>query len=306
MTAYLIKRILYFGTILAVATGTIWLYHLWWEHNALETPDVVTAAPFAYTERIPVRGVLVWEEALLTSRWDGSVVFPEPGARRVARGETVAVVNSSSGRMAVRSDAVGYFLPALDGAEGEWRYSSLWPGMAPLPPSPPLAHIPPGASVRRGEALGNLLPQPQELRCVLYADLTPSLERDIRAGFVRVKTGERSWPVRASVRASRFLGAKVKLYLTLPFFPVETALSREIRLLLEAGERIGVAVPESSVFYREGKLGVLQVEGNMVKFKEIQGLPVEGGRFFVQSGLQPGNIVVLDADGAKEGKIRLW
>jgi hypothetical protein len=51
---------------------------------------------------------------------------------------------------------------------------------------------------------------------------------------------------------------------------------------------------------------VLQVEGNVASFKEVWGMPVEGGNFFIQKGLQPGNVVVLDADGAKEGKIRLW
>lgn len=302
----MIKRILYFGTILAVTTGTIWLYQCWWEQNALETPDVTAVVSYSYTERTPVRGALVWEETLLLSRWDGSVSYPELGARRVARGETVATVNSTSGRMAIRSEAVGYFIPALDGAEGEWRYSSLWPGMPALPASPSLVFFSPGATVRRGGAVGKLIPQPQELRCVVYADATPSLQKDIQAGFVRVKTEAHGWPGRATVRASRFLGSKVKLYLTLPFFSVENTFSREILLLLEAGERFGASVPESSVFYREGKLGVYKVEGNMVKFKEIEGLPVEGHRFFVQKGLQSGNIVVLDAEKAKEGKIRLW
>ena len=306
MTAYLIKRILYFATVLSVATGTIWVYQYWWEQNALESPDVVSAAPYTHIERIPVKGVLIWEETVLVSRWDGNLSYPETGTRRVARGETVAVIGSSSGRMAVRSESVGYFVPGLDGAEGEWRYASHWPGMAPLPPSPVLSVFSPGSYVRRGGAVGKLISQPQELRCVLYADVTPSLQKDIHTGFVRVKTEAHGWPGKAAVRASRFLGTKVKLYLTLPFFPVENVASREISLFIETGEHAGVAVPESSVRYRDGKLGVFQVEGNIVKFKEIEGLPVEGHRFFVQKGLQSGNIVVLDAERAKEGKIRLW
>ena len=44
---------------------------------------------------------------------------------------------------------------------------------------------------------------------------------------------------------------------------------------------------------------------NVASFKEVWGMPVEGGNFYTK-GLQPGNVVVLDADGAKEGKIRLW
>lgn len=306
MTAYLIKRIFYFAAVLAVATGTIWVYQYWWEQNALESPDVVSAVPYTYIERIPVKGVLIWEETVLVSRWDGNLSYPEPGTRRVARGETVAVIGSSSGKMAVRSESVGYFVPGLDGAEGEWRYSFHWPGMAPLPASPAFADFSSGVFVRRGDPVGKLISQPQELRCVLYADVTPALQKDIQTGFVRVKTEAHGWPGRAAVRASRFLGTKMKLYLTLPFFSLENVKSREIALFLETGEHVGVAVPESSVRYREGKLGVFQVEGNIVKFKEIEGLPVEGHRFFVQKGLQSGNIVVLNAERAKEGKIRLW
>ncbi|MDD3915775.1 MAG: hypothetical protein PHX00_01385 [Synergistaceae bacterium] len=306
MTAYLIKRIFYFAAVLAVATGTIWVYQYWWEQNALESPDVVSAVPYTYIERIPVKGVLIWEETVLVSRWDGNLSYPEPGTRRVARGETVAVIGSSSGKMAVRSESVGYFVPGLDGAEGEWRYSFHWPGMAPLPASPAFAEFSSGVFVRRGDPVGKLISQPQELRCVLYADVTPALQKDIQTGFVRVKTEAHGWPGRAAVRASRFLGTKMKLYLTLPFFSLENVKSREIALFLETGEHVGVAVPESSVRYREGKLGVFQVEGNIVKFKEIEGLPVEGHRFFVQKGLQSGNIVVLNAERAKEGKIRLW
>ncbi len=306
MRAYFLKRVVYFGTILAVAALTILLYSVWWERNSLETPDLVVAVPYVYTERFPVKGALIWEESIVRSPAEGRLLFAEPGPRRVARGEAVAVVESASGRATIRSDSVGYFIPGLDGAEGEWRYSDLWPGLAPLPASTPLACFSAEMGVRRGDPIGKLVPQPQELRCVLYTDITPSLERDITAGFVRVKTKRRGWASKAAVRASSFFSSKAKLYLTLPFFTVESALSRKIDLLLESGECLGVVLPESSVLYREGRLGVMQVEGNVVGFKEIKGLPVEGHRFFVQKGLQPGNIVVLDADGAKEGKIKLW
>ncbi len=147
-----------------------------------------------------------------------------------------------------------------------------------------------------------------DLRALLRAFL-PGLARRFSctlAGVVRVKTEPHGWTARAGVRAYRFLGSKVKLYVTLPFFTVENALSRVIDLFLETGERRGVVVPESSVMHRSGKLGVWQVEGNNVGFKEIEGRPVEGRLFFVTKGLQSGNIVVLDAQRAREGKIRLW
>ena len=204
MRAYFLKRVVYFGTILAVAALTILLYSVWWERNSLETPDLVVAVPYVYTERFPVKGALIWEESIVRSPAEGRLLFAEPGPRRVARGEAVAVVESASGRATIRSDSVGYFIPGLDGAEGEWRYSDLWPGLAPLPASTPLACFSAEMGVRRGDPIGKLVPQPQELRCVLYTDITPSLERDITAGFVRVKTKRRGWASKAAVRASSF------------------------------------------------------------------------------------------------------
>ena len=48
------------------------------------------------------------------------------------------------------------------------------------------------------------------------------------------------------------------------------------------------------------------VDGNVVSFKAVRGVPVEGGQFFITEGLKPGHIVVLHAQSGKEGKIRLW
>ncbi len=118
-----------------------------------------------------------------------------------------------------------------------------------------------------------------------YADLTPSLERDIKAGFVRVKTKETEWPAKAEVRVARFFESKVKLYLTLPFFPASVITSREMDLLLEAGERSGVSVPESAVLLREGRLGVCfwptatwSISG------PSGGFPLKAGVFSLQRG----------------------
>ncbi len=302
----LFRRFLYFFLILVIAVGTVYIYFLWWERRESLNPEVVSAVPFTHTDRIPARAILLWREELVRSRWSGTVTFPFPGPRRVPRGETLAAVDASSGKMAVRADRTGYFIPALDGMEGRWAYSAFWNGMAPLPSAPPAQFLGPGAFVEKGRPVGKLVPQPQDLRCILYADLTPSLERDIKAGFVRVKTKETEWPAKAEVRVARFFESKVKLYLTLPFFPASVITSREMDLLLEAGERSGVSVPESAVLLREGRLGVLLADGNMVHFRAVRGVPVEGGRFFITEGLKPGQIVVLHAQSGKEGKIRLW
>ena len=300
------RRILYFALILIIAVSAVKVYMLWWGRYEALNPQVIAATPYAHTDKIPARGILIWREEIVSSRWDGPVDYPSMEPRRVGRGETVAVIGASSGRMAVKAEKVGYFIPALDGVEGKWTYSAFWNGMAPLPEPPEPVFFSPGGFVEKGTPVGKIILQPQDLRCILYADVTPALEKDIRSGTVRVKTKDGEWPGKAEVRVASFHGSKVKLYLTLPFFPPDLAGSRGIRLLLEAGERAGVSLPESAVVYREGKLGVFSVEGNRVEFREITGTPVEGGRFFITEGLKPGNIAVLNARSAKEGKIRLW
>jgi len=302
----LFRRFLYFFLILVIAVGAVYIYFLWWERRESLNPDVVSAVPYTHTDRIPARALLLWREEIVVSRWSGPVTFPSSVPRRVPKGETLAAVSASSGKMAVKADKTGYFIPALDGMEGKWTYAAFWNGMAPLPPAPIPQFFGAETFVEKGRSVGKLVPQPQDLRCILYADVTPSLERDIKAGFVRVKTKETEWPAKAEVRVSRFLESKVKLYLTLPFFPASAIASRELDLLLEAGERSGVSVPESAVLLREGRLGVLLVDGNVVSFKAVRGVPVEGGQFFITEGLKPGHIVVLHAQSGKEGKIRLW
>ena len=303
---WLLKRFFYFTLILAVAAGTVKIYFLWWERQMLLNPEVVSAVPYTNTERIPVRGILIWRETVVASKWNGKVVYPSLEPRRVRKGETVAVVETSRGKMALRAEGAGYFFPALDGAEGKWSYGDFWNDLSPLPRAPLLEFLPQGREVTKGEALGKLIPQPQELRCILYADVAPSHERDIRRGFIRLKRKDLGWPQKVDVRVFLFHGRTVKLYVTLPFFPVEVALSRQLDLLLESEEKTGLSVPESAVLHREGRQGVLLVEGNMVRFHEIKGMPVEEGRFFVTSGLTPGNLVVRSAQTAREGKIQLW
>lgn len=301
----LFRKIFYFSLVLIIAVGAVNAYFLWWELRDSQNPDLVAAVSYTHADRIPARAILFWREEPVLSRWAGVLSYPSLFPGRVGKGDTVAVVDGPSGKMAVKAERAGYFLPALDGAEGGWSYSAFWPGMDPLPAAPAPVFFQPGGRVDKGGAVGKLIIQPQDLRCILYADATPSLTQDVRRGFVRVKTRPDEWPLRAEVRAARFRESKVKLYLTLPFFPSSVVSSRELPLILEAGEKTGVAVPESAVIIRDGKLGVLMVDDG-VHFKQVAGVPVEEGRFFITGGLKPGQIVVLDAQSGKEGKIRLW
>lgn len=301
----LFRKILYFSLVLLIAVGAINAYFLWWEFRDSINPDLVAAMAYTHADRIPAKAILFWREEQVNSRWTGTVTYPSMFPGRVARGDTVAVVDGPSGKMAVKAERPGYFLPAFDGAEGKWTYSSFWGGMDPLPKAPAAVFFESGSRVEKGGPVGKLVLQPQDLRCILYADAAPALVRDVKRGFVRVKTRGDEWPLRAEVRAARFRESKVKLYLTLPFFPSGMIVSRELDLILETGEKTGVAVPETAVIIRDGRLGVLLVDEG-VDFRQVSGVPVEDGRFFITQGLKPGQIVVLNAQSGKEGKIRIW
>ena len=57
---------------------------------------------------------------------------------------------------------------------------------------------------------------------------------------------------------------------------------------------------------RRGTYGVFELVGDRIEFRKVTGKPVSDGRFFVASGLQPGNPVILNAANAEEKRVRLW
>jgi hypothetical protein len=48
------------------------------------------------------------------------------------------------------------------------------------------------------------------------------------------------------------------------------------------------------------------LQGSITEFTEVEGFPAGEGNFFITKGVEPGNVVVLYANNAKEGVIRLW
>jgi hypothetical protein len=297
----LVKKTLYYSIALALGVGVIGAYFIWLDnYNALH-PDVVQAVAMGYVEELPLEGILIWDEEVVTAPREGILTYLSPLPRRVAKGEAIAEVDG----VAVKASAAGYFFPALDGLEGKWVYSQLWPASSRLI-FKEAKLLKNGSRLRKGDPVGKLAPQPQDLRCIAYFDKTLSLERDMKRGFIDVKTEPDGKSRQAVIRAADDVGQKAKVYLTLPFFPPEMLKSRFFSCSVVAGDRYGVSLPESAVIMREGKLGIFMVRGNVTEFTEVEGFPAEEGSFFITKGVVPGNLVVLYANKAREGAIRVW
>ncbi|MDR3264609.1 MAG: hypothetical protein LBT15_01220 [Synergistaceae bacterium] len=278
------------------------VYLFWLDHYNMLHPEVVQATVMGYVEELPLDGILVWDEQLVTAPRDGVLTYPSSHPRRVAKGEAVAAIDGK----ALRVEAPGYFFPALDGQEGKWVYSRLWPGISDFPPVRPARFVESGARLLRGDPIGKLVPQPQDLRCIAYLDRTPALDRDIKLGYINVRTEPHGRDRKAAVRAFVSAGQKIKVYITLPFFEPSLLVSRAFSCSVTTGDRQGVLLPDSAVVLREGKLGVLMVKGNLTEFTEIEGFPADGDNFFITKGILQGNLVVLHADRFKEGVVMLW
>ena len=297
-----LKKTVYYTIIVLLGVGVIKAYILWLDHYNMLHPELAIAMAMGYVEELPLNGILIWDERPLLAPRDGVVTYPLPLPRRVAKGEAVAAVDG----VAVYPDTPGYFSPALDGQEGKWVYSKLLPDFLQFPDPISPEPLKQGATLHKGEPLGKLVPQPQDLRCIAYLDQSPSLEQDIKRGFIEIKTEPDGKKRQAAVRAFVRVGQKIKIYVTLPFFPPDVLMTRSFSCSVTTGNRQGVSVPDSAVTLREGKLGVLMVLGNVAEFTEIEGFPADEKNFFITKGVMPGNVVVLYADKVKEGVIRPW
>jgi hypothetical protein len=297
-----LKRFFYYIVTLALAVSAGKAYLLWLDYYNTLHPDVVQVSAMGYAEELPLDGVLVWDEQVLAAPREGVLTYPSPLPRRVAKGEAVAAVDG----VAVQAEAPGYFFPALDGQEGDWLYSKLWPGVAQFPAFRKARPIENGKRLRAGEPIGKLAPQPQDLRCIAYLDRTISLERDVERGFINIRTEANGKNQRATVRAYSVIGQKIKVYITLPFFPPSVLRTRSFSCSVLTEDQQGVSVPDTAVVLRDGKLGVLLLQGSMTKFTEIEGFPTDEFNFFITKGVVPGNVVVRHAERVREGAVMLW
>lgn len=294
------------ASALVVAAGG-WFLLAWWDHFQERNQDLVQARPFVYRNDVPLNVALLWEERVVAAPLSGKVSFPGGGASlRVAKGDVLAVVTGPEGARRVTAPSPGYFAPLLDGHEGKWRYADLWFGEKALVDPGGRVAVASGTALAKGDPLGVFVPQPQELRAIGYVDRNPSSEADMARGTIRIRLKEKDLPFPATVRVSRDLGARFKVYLTLPLFPLEFLDRRIASFILSGEEHVGVVLPESAVVHRQGRQGVFVVQGQTVSFREVLGLPVSGRQFLVTEGLKAGEVVVVRGARAKEGNVRLW
>ena len=182
----------------------------------------------------------------------------------------------------------------------------MWPGTKELPDPAPLKMIGDEADVRKGEKIGKLVRQPQELRMIGYVDLTEEMKTCLNANRVMVKMDEMDTSSRALVRVFETYGHKAKVYLNIPWFPPQMLMSRKYSLLAVTGETSGVTVPESAIGVKDGEQGAYVLRGSDSSFVEVKGRPIDGSRFLVTEGLKLGDAVIVDAYGAREGRVQIW
>ncbi len=300
-------RIFYGIALFAILIVWVYAFKSYFEHYDSIHPEIAWAVPWMEVDSVTAKGIFLWNETRLASPRDGSVRFPMgSGPVRVFKGAVVVRVSSGPSVSEVRSPVEGYFIAGLDGVEGEWRYSKLWPGAKELPEVGSVRMKREGASVRKGEAVGKIVPQPQNLRFMGYADLGGNLESELAANRLMVKLDATDTPSQAYVRVYERMGHRVKLYLNMPWFPPDVLLSRNYNLTIEAGETTGVAIPESAVTLRNGREGAYVLTGSNAVFRSVRGRPISGSRFLVTEGIRLGDAVIVNGQLAREGRIKLW
>jgi len=297
-----LKRSFYYATVLLIAIMAFKIYFYWLDTYRHTHPAVFQTESGVYAEEIPFEGVLLWEERLIYASTSGPVSYPSLSPRRVRKGELLCSING----VAQNSPDAGYFCPAIDGYEGDWTYAFLWPGTSPLPSPPKATPMPNGTQVYNMQPIGKLIPQPQELRAIAWIDVTPSLEKDFERSRIKVKRIENDWGLWAEIRTKAIISQKTKIYVTLPFFTPEMVESRTFSWKISAGEQNGIYVPNSSVIFKDGVMGVYIVNGNEAIFKEIEAFHADEDNIFITSGIIPGDMLIIDATRAREGQVNVW
>ena len=299
------QRLLYYSLLMFIFIMSYRVYRTWYEDYRNSHPQIIEAVTTNYSEEQPLDGILLWDEQLVYATKDGIITYPSPRSRMVAKGEMLAALDGS----AVYAPYPAYFFPGLDGQEGNWVYSKLWPDFAPLPDFQDAKRIGDGTYIRRGEPIGKLVPQPQILRCITYLDTTPSLERSLRNKdnpTIRIRTENEGKERKADVVAVKSSGQKLKVYLRLPFFPPGLLRSRRFTASVVTDIQKGIMIPDTAVITRSGKNQVFVLQGNSLVSRDVEGFPADEENFFIEKGVRHGDKLILDAGAIKDENGRIW
>ena len=300
-------KIFYVFAVIIVIGAWVYAFRAYFAHYDSIHPEIAWALPWVEVDSVTAKGVFLWHEIKILSTAGGTVSFPKGvGPMRIPKGAVVARVSSGRNAYDIKSPSEGYFVAGVDGMEGKWRYSLIWPGTKELPDVGVIKLLKEGAVVQKGMAIGKVIPQPQDLRFIGYADMTENLSRELELNKLTVKMDRLDTPSKAQVRVSDIMGYKVKLYLNMPWFPPNAVMARNYNLLIEAGETAGVAVPESSVVKRGDTRGVFILRGSRAVYQPVQGRPISGAKFLVTEGVRLGDAVIINGSTAREGKVKLW
>lgn len=297
-------RLLYYTLLLFILVMAYRVYRTWYNDYKYSHPQIIEAVTTNYSEEQPLDGILLWDEHLIYANQSGILTYPSPRPRMVAKGEMLAALDGSP----VKASYPAYFYPGLDGQEGNWVYSKLWPDFAPFPEFQDASLIENGTAMNRGEPIGKLVPQPQVLRCIAYLDTSPSLERALRNKenpTIRIRTEYEGKERKAEVVAVKSSGQKLKVYLILPFFPPNVLRSRSFKASVVTDVQKGIMVPDTAVITREGKNKVFILQGNSPVLQDVEGFPADEKNFFIEKGVRHGDKLILDANRINE-KERIW
>ena len=298
---------MYWLMVLLVIVIWVWAFKLYFDRYEYLHPEITWAIPGIDVELVKISGVLLWKEVPLPAPSGGIVAYPQgTGPVRVSRGSVVARITSGNRTSDVKAYQQGYFVAALDGKEQTWRYSEIWPGFQPLPQPGALNRLKDGLLVGKGQPVGKLIEQPQELRFIGYSKILGNMAEQIKDKKLRVKMDGVDTVSAADIRVSMRSGDKIKLYITLPWFQPESVLSRKYALTIEAGRTEGALLPQTSITEIEGRSGVYMVRGSRVVFVPVKGKRVDNQLFIITDGVSVGDAVVEDASTAREGRIQLW
>ncbi len=298
---------MYWLMVFLVIIIWIWAFKLYFDRYEYLHPEITWAIPGIDVELVEISGVLLWKEVPLPASAEGIVTYPQgTGPVRVSRGSVVAKITSGNRAYEVKAYQQGYFVAALDGKEQTWRYSEIWPGFQTLPEPGALNRLKNGLLVGKGQPVGKLIEQPQELRFIGYSRILGNMAEQIKNKKLLVKMDGVDTVSAADIRVSTKADNKIKLYLTLPWFQPESVLSRKYTLTIEAGRTEGALVPQTSIIELDGRSGVYMVRGSRVVFVPVRGKRVENKMFIITEGVSVGDAIVEDASTAREGRIQLW